>query len=310
MGCGTSYRKVIVVTGATGQQGGAVLRHLLNTYSNYFDVKALTRDPEKAKAKIPIGAEIVKGDFNDVESLKEAFKGAYGVFCVTDFWHMSEKENEKTHAKNLADACKHNNVSHVVWSTLEDSRPTLKNKAPSLHGDYTVPHFDGKFESNQFFNPNTTTFLYTSFYYENFLFLSLINKVQNNLTIAFNMGDVPLPMVAVDDIGKSVANIFANKLLIGKSAYVASDILTCNQIAEHLGKKIGNPVSYYNMDDETYRGLPFPGAKELGNMFAFKREYKNFAENRKQQTSKVLKNPIKFDVWLNTHAEAIKKNIK
>jgi uncharacterized protein YbjT (DUF2867 family) len=309
MGCSQNPKKRIVVTGATGQQGGAVIRALLANYSEDFEITALVRDPEKAKAKIPAGVEMVKGDLFDLESLKEAFKGAYGVFCVTAFWQLKEGETESTQAKNLAEACKHNNVSHVVWSTLENTRDTLKGEAPVLKGDYYTPHFDGKADANSLFDQAKTTFLHTSFYYENFIYFGMVQKNEHGMAIAFNMGDAPLPMVSVDDIGKAVANIFANKLLMGKNAYISSDVLTCKQIAELMSKHLGSAVNYFNMEDEAYRKLPFPGADDLGNMFVFKRLDANFTKNRKEFSNLLLKNTEKFDDWLGKKKNDILKSL-
>ena len=308
MGCSHSSKKFIIVTGATGQQGGAVIKALLNKYLNDFDIKALVRDPEKAKSKIPEGVEIVKGDLNDLESLKNAFKGAYGVFCVTAF-SPNKDDVELTQAKNLAEACKHNNISHVIWSTLENTKETLKNQAPVLKGEYSTPHFDCKNEANSLFDIKKTTFLHTSFYYENFIYFGMIQKNEHGMAIAFNMGDSPLPMVSVSDIGKAAANIFANKLLIGKNAYICSDILTCNEIANLLSKYLESQVSYFKMEDEAYRKLPFPGADDLGNMFAFKRLDVNFTKNRKDFSNLILKNTEKFDVWLEKNKNQIMNSL-
>jgi uncharacterized protein YbjT (DUF2867 family) len=298
MGCGASSHKLIVVTGATGQQGGAVIRALLKHHSDQFSIRGLTRNPDSDKAKElkKLGVDVVKGDFNDLNSLKEAFNGAYGVFCVTNFWEGLDAEVEKKQAKNLAFACETAKVHHVIWSTLENTREVLKDKAPVLKGDMITPHFDAKNDANEYFKGLPTTYFYTSFYYDNFITFHLLR----DNTIALNMEDAPLPMVCLEDLGKAAAHVFTKKELIGKKVYIASDTLTCQEIADVFTKHLGTKVNYAKLDDETYRSLGFPGADDMGNMFAFKREATaTFTENRNEKNSKLLvPNLTKFDTWV------------
>ena len=97
---------------------------------------------------------MVKADLDDVESLKKAFAGAYGVYGVTNFWEHFSGEKEKAQAKNIADAAKAAGVKHVIWSTLEDTRNLMKaddKRMPMLQEKYRVPHFDAKAEADAFF---------------------------------------------------------------------------------------------------------------------------------------------------------------
>ena len=112
---------------------------------------------------------------DDVESLKRAFAGAYGAFCVTFFWDHFSAEKELAEARNMAEAAKAAGVQHVIWSTLEDTRrwmPLSDDRMPTLHGKYKVPHFDGKGEANQVFIDMglPVTLLNTSFYWDNFIY--------------------------------------------------------------------------------------------------------------------------------------------
>src|SRR5215510_4162074 len=120
-------KKIIAVVGATGTQGGGLCQAILADPSGGFAVRAITRDPNKDKAKALVvnGAQVVKADLDDVESLKKAFAGAHGAFCVTNFWEHFSAEKEKAQAKNLADAAKAVGVKHVIWSTLEDTRKLM-----------------------------------------------------------------------------------------------------------------------------------------------------------------------------------------
>jgi len=169
-------KKVIAVLGATGAQGGGLVRAILNDPNGGYAARVLTRDVNGAKAKefARLGAEVVAVDIDNTESLKKAFSGAYGAFCVTFFWAHFSVEKEMAEVKAMAEAAKAAGLRHAIWSTLEDTRkwvPLSDNRMPTLHGKYKVPHFDGKGESNQYFTDAgvPTTFLLTSFYWDNFI---------------------------------------------------------------------------------------------------------------------------------------------
>ena len=112
-------KKTIAVVGATGAQGGGLIRAILADPSGGFAARALTRDPNGAKAKelAKLGAEVVAADVDDVDSLKKAFAGAHGAFCVTFFWDHYSPEKELKQARAMAQAAKSAGVEHVVWST-------------------------------------------------------------------------------------------------------------------------------------------------------------------------------------------------
>jgi hypothetical protein len=160
-------KKIIAVLGSTGSQGGGLVRAILADPAGGFAARAVTRDVSKDKAKAlkSAGAEVVKADLDDVESLKKAFAGAYGVYAVTNFWEHFSGEKEKVQAKNVADAAKAAGVKQVIWSTLEDIRKFMKaddKRMPMLQQKYRVPHFDAKAEANASFGGLPTTFLVTS----------------------------------------------------------------------------------------------------------------------------------------------------
>ena len=116
--------KIIAVVGATGAQGGGLARAILNDPNGSFRCRALTRNPDSASARelARRGAEVVQADLDNVESLTRAFDGAYGAFCVTNFWEHFSPEKEQQQAANMADAAKTAGLKHVIWSTLEDTR--------------------------------------------------------------------------------------------------------------------------------------------------------------------------------------------
>src|SRR5206468_2425432 len=142
-----------------------------------FKARALTRNPdaEKGKALQAAGAEVVAADLDDEKSLERAFAGAYGAFCVTNFWEHFSVEKELAQAGNMARAAKVAGVQHVIWSTLEDTRrwvPLADARMPTLKGKYKVPHFDGKGEADELFRREgvPTTFLLTAFYWDNLIY--------------------------------------------------------------------------------------------------------------------------------------------
>lgn len=258
-------KKIIAVAGATGAQGGGLVNAILNDRGGEFAVRALTRDvkSDKAKALAAKGAEVVAADVDDVESLKRAYAGAYGAYCVTFFWNHLSPEREQADAANMANAAKHAGLQHVIWSTLEDTRtlvPLTDNRMPTLMGKYKVPHFDGKGESDHLFRDLglPVTCLVTSFYWENFIHFGMGPKTGPDgvLGITLPMGDKRLSSMAVDDIGKCAYGIFKKgREYIGKTVGIAGEHLTGAQIAAAFTKALGRPVRYNDVPPEVYRGF-------------------------------------------------------
>jgi uncharacterized protein YbjT (DUF2867 family) len=281
-----SKRKIIAVLGATGSQGGGLVRAILNDPDRDFAVRALTRDVNSRKAKelARMGAETVAADLDDAKSLERAFDGAEGAYCVTFYWDHFSPERELNQAKAMARATKHAGVRHVIWSTLEDTRnwvPLSDTRMPTLMGKYKVPHFDAKGEANQAFRDLSvpTTFLLTSFYWDNMINFGMGPKkdARGNLAITFPMGDKKLPGIAAEDIGKCALGIFKKgREFLGKTVGIAGEHLTGTEMAAALTKELGREVHYNDVSPETYRSLGFPGAEDLGNMFQFKRDFEEY----------------------------------
>jgi uncharacterized protein YbjT (DUF2867 family) len=279
-------KKIIAVVGATGAQGGGLVRAILNDPRGGFAARAITRDvnSDKAKALAKAGAEVVSASVDDVESLKKAFHGAYGAFCVTFYWEHLSPEKESGQIKNLAEAAKAEKLQHVIWSTLEDTRkwvPLSDNRMPTLQGNYKVPHFDSKGSSEHFFTGAgvPTTFLLTSFYWDNFISFGMGPKPgpDGKLAIALPMGDKKLPGIVAEDIGKAAYAILKRgKEFIGKKVGIAGQHLTGKQIAESFSKALGKEVAYNAISPEVYRSFGFPGADDLGNMFQFKADFEDY----------------------------------
>ncbi len=303
-------KRVIAVVGATGAQGGGLVRAILSDASGGFTARALTRDvnSEKAKALAKLGAEVVAADVDDVESLKRAFTGAYGAYCVTFFWAHFSPEKELAEANAMARAAKHAGLQHVIWSTLEDTRkwvPLSDSRMPTLMGKYKVPHFDAKGEANQVFTKLglPVTFLLTSFYWDNLIYFGVGPKKgpDGKLAITFPMGDKKLPGIAAEDIGKCAYGIFKkNREYIGKTVGIAGEHLTGAQMAAALTRALGQEVRYNDVPPEVYRGFGFPGAEDLGNMFQFKRDFEQyFCGARNLEIARALNPSLQtFDRWL------------
>ena len=310
-------KKIIAVVGATGAQGGGLARAILNDPSGDFTARVITRDPktEKAVAFAKLGAEVVAADVDDIASLKRAFQGAYGAFCVTFFWNHFSPEKELEDAKNMAGAAKHAGLQHVIWSTLEDTRrwvPLTDHRMPTLMGKYKVPHFDAKGEANHFFTDLgvPTTFLLTSFYWDNFIYFGSGPKKgpDGKLALTFPMGDKKLPGIAAEDIGRCAYGIFKKGgELIGKTVGIAGEHLTGSQMAAALSTALGKEVVYNAVPPEVYRSFGFPGAEDLGNMFQFKRDFEEyFCGVRNLAFSRSI-NPLlqTFEQWLTKNKSLI-----
>lgn len=303
-------KKIIAVVGATGAQGGGLVRAILGDPDGGFAARALTRDvnSDKAKELARLGAEVVAADVDDLESLNRAFQGAYGAYCVTFFWAHFSPEKEVAEATAMAKAAKHAGLRHVIWSTLEDTRnwvPLSDNRMPTLQGKYKVPHFDGKGEANHVFTDLgvPTTFLATSFYWDNLIHFGMGPKKGSDgkLAITLPMGDKKLPGIACEDIGKCAYGIFKKgREFVGKTIGIAGEHLTGAQMATALTKALGQEVRYNAVPPEVYRGFGFPGAEDLGNMFQFKRDFEQaFCGVRDLDRARTLNPSLEnFDSWL------------
>jgi uncharacterized protein YbjT (DUF2867 family) len=303
-------KKVIAVVGATGAQGGGLVRAILSDPSGGFAARALTRDvhSDKAKELADLGAEVVQADVDDEESLRRAFAGAHGAYCVTFFWAHFSPEKEIAEAAAMARAARRAGVEHVIWSTLEDTRrwvPAGDNRMPTLMGKYKVPHFDAKGEANYLFTGVgvPTTFLLTSFYWDNLIGFGMGPRKgpDGKLAITMPMGDKKLPGIVAEDIGRCAYGIFKQgREFIGKTVGIAGEHLTGAQMAASLSRALGQEVRYNDVPPEVYRGFGFPGAEDLGNMFQFKRDFEQyFCGARNLDFARSLNPSLQtFDGWL------------
>lgn len=308
-------KKIIAVIGATGSQGGGLARAILADPNGGFACRAITRDQSKEAAQglAAAGAEVVSANLDDVESLKKAFEGAYGAYCVTNFWEHFSGEKEKAQARNLAEAAKAAGVKHVIWSTLEDTRALMSaddKRMPYLQEKYRVPHFDAKAEADAYFAGLPVTYLVTSFYWDNLYAFGLGPKKGDDGTYSWvlPMGDKRLAGIAAEDIGKVAYGIFkAGTKYIGKTVGIAGEFLTMDQMSDALSKSLGVTIKYTAVEPDAYRGFGFPGADELGNMFQVYRDFEREVVGARSADVARELNPstLNFQQWLDKYKNKI-----
>ena len=248
--------KIIAVTGATGQQGGAIARKLL---AEGWQVRALTRDINKPAAQElkALGAELVAGDMDKRAELDAAFKGVYGVFSVQNFWLPTVGfDGEVQQGKNVADAAKAAGVQHLVFSSVG-----------SAHRGMGQKHFESKWAIEQYIHALNVpyTILRPVFFMDNYNW-SRAYILSGTFTGMGLRADKGLQNIAVEDIAVFTALVFADsKAYLGKTIELAGDELTESQIAATFTKVIGRPVQL---------AAPTPGAgrrseEEMIAMFNF-----------------------------------------
>jgi uncharacterized protein YbjT (DUF2867 family) len=310
-------RKIIAVAGATGAQGGGLVRSILAEPGGEFAVRAITRDvaSPKARALAAAGAEVVAADIADTAAVARAFAGAYGAYCVTFFWDHFSPDQERIQAHALADAAKQAGVQHVIWSTLEDTRRWVKlddPRMPTLMGHYKVPHFDVKGEADDYFRATgvPTTCLLTSFYWDNLIHFGMGPRQgpDGKLHFALPMADRALPGIAAQDIGRCAHGIFKRgNEFEGRTVGIAGEHLTGAQMAAGLTRALGREVVHDHVPFDVYRGLGFPGAEDLGNMFQFNHDFSgDFCRARSVEFSRAINPQLQnFADWLAAHAREI-----
>jgi hypothetical protein len=275
----------------------------------------VTRKPEgeAARGLASMGAEIVAADLDDPESVRQAMRGAHGVYAVTNFWEHFSAEKETLQARNQAEAAKAAGVQHVIWSTLEDTRALMSpgdTRMPMLQKKYRVPHFDGKADADAYFADLPVTFLVTSFYWDNLYAFGLGPKKSDDGVYrwTFPMGNKRLAGIAAEDIGKVAYGIFkAGRRYIGKTVGITGENLTIDEMSQKLAKGLGIRVEYNAVEPDAYRGFGFAGADEMGNMFQIYRDFeKEVLDARSADAARSLNPALQtFDQWLAKHKSQI-----
>jgi uncharacterized protein YbjT (DUF2867 family) len=267
-------KKIIAVIGATGAQGSSVVNALVK--EGTFNVRAVTRNPEKYSGK---AREVVSGDLNNTQSLKDAFKNAYGVFVVTNYW---ESADEIAQGKNAVDAAKAAGVKHFVWSTLPDV-------ASISSGEFHVPHFTNKAKVDELVRTagfKYYTFVQPPFYFQNFVHQMAPQPKQDGTTgwtlpidptkKAFHMGDI-------NDLGKVVTGVLLHPEKVGSGAYLsfATELNSFNDIIKAY-KANGKEYSYTQVPVSVFSTF-FEGAKEVAAMLKYFEKHTYMGPNSKAQ---------------------------
>ena len=245
-------RKLIAVVGATGQQGGAVVRAL--QANKQFKVRALTRNPDEHPQ---VGDKIIKADLNRPETLKPAFEGAHGVFLVTNFG--AEGTDEVEQATAAVRAAKDAGVKHFIWSTLPDVEAISGGK-------FHVPHFTGKAKVDRIVKEAgfaNHTFVIAPFYYQNLIGV-LAPQKQTDGSVSWALPLDPtvrsIHMGDIKELGDIVAGAFAHPDQAGHGEYLplVGDFMSFNEIIDTLNRQ-GHNFSFNQVPKEVYAGL-FAGA--------------------------------------------------
>ena len=285
--------KLITVFGATGQQGGGVVRAL--QAGGQFEVRALTRSPDKHRE---LAEEVVEGDLNRPETLKTAFEGVHGVFLVTNFREAGPDEAKQATA--AVRAAKNAGVKHFVWSTLP-------NVEAISGGRFDVPHFTGKARIDRIVKeagfPHHT-FVIAPGYYQNFVgFLAPQKQADGSVGWALPLDpDVRcLHMGDIRELGNIVAGAFAHPDEAGNGEYLplVGDFMSFNEIVETLNRQ-GHEFSFKQIPREVFAGL-FPGAAELAKMIGYWETHTYLGSDSSDRIALAKKTagrqPTKFSTW-------------
>jgi uncharacterized protein YbjT (DUF2867 family) len=289
----STNKKLVAVIGATGQQGGGVVRALQAREG--FKVRALSRNPDKHRE---LGDEVVEADLNRAETLKAAFEGAHGVFLVTNFREAGADEFKQATA--AVRAAKDAGVKHFVWSTLP-------NVEAISGGRFDVPHFTGKAKIDRIVEeagfPHHT-FVIAPGYYQNFVgFLAPQKQADGSVGWALPLDpDVRcLHMGDIRELGNIVAGAFAHPDEAGNGEYLplVGDFLSFNEIVETLNRQ-GHKFSVKQVPKEVFATL-FPGAAELAEMFSYWEAHTYLGSDSSDRIALANKiagrQPTKFATW-------------
>ncbi|MBA3425268.1 MAG: NmrA family NAD(P)-binding protein [Rubrobacter sp.] len=212
-----------------------------------------------------------------IDTLSAAFEGAYGAYCMTNFFEHFSASKETEQAENLARAAKTAGVRHAIWSTSPDSRDWVSpqgNRLPESPDGYQVPHWDGKARGNRYFSELgvPTTFLLPPTYWENLFMPGAPHQVQRGpdgvLAITLPAGEAKMPGMGVEDIGRCAYGLFkGGQEFVETTVGVAAESSTGAELAAAVSEALGENVRYNAVPLDVVRAAPFPGADAVANMF-------------------------------------------
>jgi len=299
---GPTNKNMIAVVGATGQQGGAVVRAL--QAGHQFKVRALTRNPAKHRE---LADEVIQADLNRPETLKPALAGAHGVFLVTNF--REEGTDEVEQATAAVRAAKDAGVKHFVWSSLPDVEAISG-------GNFHVPHFTGKAKVDRIVKEAgfaNHTFVIAPFYYQNLIgVLAPQKQIDGSVGWALPL-DPTVRSIHIGDItqlGDIVAGAFARSDQAGSGEYLplVGDFMSFNEIIDTLNRQ-GHNFSFHQVPKEAFAGF-FPGAAEIAEMFAYFQTHTYLGSDSRDQIALANeiagRQPTKFSAWARVNFPAPK----
>ena len=288
----SNNKKLIAVIGATGQQGGGVVRAL--QASDQFKVRALTRNPAKHRE---LADEVVEADLDRAETLKAAFEGAHGVFLVTNFW---EEADELKQAAAAVRSAKDAGVDHFIWSTLPDVEAISGGK-------FDVPHFTGKAKIDRIVKEARFahhTFVIPPFYYQNLVGIGAPQK-QADGSLGWALPLDPevrcIHMGDITEFGDVVAGAFTRPDEAGNGEYLplVGDFMSFNEIVDTLNRQ-GHKFSFKRVPAEVFAAL-FPGGAEQAEMFSYFQAHTYLGSDSSAQIALANKiagrQPTKFSTW-------------
>ena len=285
-------KRIIAVVGATGQQGGAVVRAL--QAGNQFKVRALTRNPAKHRK---LADEVVEADLNRPETLRARFRGAYGVFLVTNW---AEGADEVEQATAAIRAAKDAGVKHFIWSTLP-------NVEAISGGKFQAPHFTNKAKVDRIVKEAgfaNHTFVIAPFYYQNLIGVLAPQKQPDGSagwTLPLDPSVRAIHTGDITELGDIVAGAFAHPDQAGHGEYLplVGDFMSFNEIIDTI-KQQGHNFSFNQVPKEVFAGF-FPGAAEIAEMFGYFQAHTYLGSDSRDQIALANKvagrQPIKFSAW-------------
>lgn len=296
-----SSQKILVVFGATGVQGGSVIKSVLGDprTAKEFKIRGITRDPSKpnAQALIKQGVECVEGDVNSKESLEKALAGAYAVFAVTNYWEKMDPELEKRQGRLIADVSVAAGVQHLIWSSLYNVNE-LTNGKFSL-----VEHFDSKAEVEKYIRTLSipATFFMPGFYMSNVsggMMHPNPESSEHEYVLTLPVPDhTPIPLFdAADDTGKFVKGILTHReKLLGKRVLAATDYYTCKEIVDlfrEVKKEGGKGSHFVQVSEQAFKdglgGMPDRGKHEMYENMAFMTDFGYYGKAGLEESLAIL----------------------
>lgn len=295
----------MLVTGATGAQGGSVARHLLADGS--WSVRAFTRKPESpaAQALRSAGAEVVQGDLGDRGTIERALEGCEGLYAVTNFWEHFDREVE--HGMNLVDAAASAGTRDVILHSL----PSVEDETG---GELHVPHFDlkAKVEAHARERVPHAAILHIAFYFDNFTSFFPPRRQENGTYVfGFPQGDTSLAGIAAEDVGGVVLGMLRDlDRFRGRVVYAVGDDIPAARYAEIMSQVLDLPIVYQHIERETFAGFGFPGADDLAQMFDYYRRYVPSRARELEESRELYPAIQTFEQWARRHHDALRKAVQ